>query len=72
MCVLSSAGVGRSGTFITLDAMLDQMKNENVVDVHAYITHIRMQRNYMVQTEVTYYIIKLCKIYCMLRNCAKA
>ena len=50
--IFCSAGVGRSGTFITLHSMLDQVKKEETVDVHGFVTHIRSQRNFMVQTEV--------------------
>ena len=48
----SSAGVGRSGTYITVDAMLDQIEQEKQVDVYGFVTHARSQRNLMVQTEV--------------------
>ena len=50
-----SAGVGRTGTFITLDIVLEQMKNENVVDIHNVINKLRHQRPQMVQSLVRTY-----------------
>lgn len=47
-----SAGVGRTGTFIVIDAMMDQVKAEQEVDIYTYVTRIRGQRNFMVQREV--------------------
>ena len=47
-----SAGVGRTGTFITLDVMLQKISDEDCIDVFAFVRQMRYQRNYMVQTEV--------------------
>jgi len=44
-----SAGVGRTGCFIVIDAMLERAKNEHSVDIYAHVTCLRAQRNYMVQ-----------------------
>lgn len=51
--VFSSAGVGRTGTFIVIDAMLDMMAAERKVDVFGFVTRIRAQRCQMVQTDVS-------------------
>lgn len=52
-----SAGVGRTGCFIVIDAMLERMKHEKSVDIYGHVTCMRAQRNYMVQTEDQYIFI---------------
>ena len=55
LLVHCSAGVGRTGTFITLDMALEQIKGEGVVDIAGIVTRLRQQRVQMVQTEVSNY-----------------
>ncbi|XP_038066691.1 receptor-type tyrosine-protein phosphatase mu-like [Patiria miniata] len=49
-----SAGVGRTGTFIALDAMQEQMAQEGQVDVLGFIYQMRQNRIKMVQTPEQY------------------
>ena len=52
-----SAGVGRTGTFITVDTMLRQMEAEGTIDIFNFVRHMRFRRNYMVQTPPQYVFI---------------
>ncbi|XP_019717496.1 receptor-type tyrosine-protein phosphatase delta-like isoform X28 [Hippocampus comes] len=57
MIVHCSAGVGRTGCFIVIDAMAERIKHEKAVDIYGHVTLMRSQRNYMVQTEDQYIFI---------------
>ena len=48
-----SAGVGRTGTFITIDMVLQQIENEGIIDIPKIINGLRQQRMKMVQTPVS-------------------
>ncbi|XP_072095502.1 receptor-type tyrosine-protein phosphatase epsilon isoform X3 [Mobula birostris] len=52
-----SAGVGRTGTFIVIDAMIDMMDAEQKVDVFGFVARIRNQRPQLVQTDMQYSFI---------------
>ncbi|XP_074543710.1 protein tyrosine phosphatase receptor type Db isoform X18 [Halichoeres trimaculatus] len=57
MIVHCSAGVGRTGCFIVIDAMAERIKHEKTLDIYGHVTLMRSQRNYMVQTEDQYIFI---------------
>nr|XP_027801354.1 receptor-type tyrosine-protein phosphatase C isoform X1 [Marmota flaviventris] len=52
-----SAGVGRTGTYIGIDAMLEGLEAEGKVDVYGYVVKLRRQRCLMVQVEAQYILI---------------
>lgn len=52
-CLLSfSAGVGRSGTFIALDRVLQNIQKQDFVDIFGIVFEMRKERVWMVQNEV--------------------
>lgn len=55
-----SAGVGRSGTFITLDRILQQILVSKYVDIFGIVWAMRKERVWMVQTEQQYICIHQC------------
>ncbi|XP_063254208.1 receptor-type tyrosine-protein phosphatase eta [Prinia subflava] len=55
-----SAGVGRTGTFIAIDRLIQQMEMENAVDVYGVVYDLRMHRPLMVQTEDQYVFLNQC------------
>ncbi|XP_045478955.1 tyrosine-protein phosphatase 10D isoform X2 [Harmonia axyridis] len=55
-----SAGVGRSGTFICLDRILQQALVADYVDIFGIVYAMRKERVWMVQTEQQYICIHQC------------
>jgi len=53
LVVHCSAGVGRSGTYIALDTLLDEVRQHDEVDILAVVTYLRRQRMMLVQTKVS-------------------
>uniref|UniRef100_A0A4W3I2U0 protein-tyrosine-phosphatase n=1 Tax=Callorhinchus milii TaxID=7868 RepID=A0A4W3I2U0_CALMI len=55
-----SAGVGRTGTFISVDRLMYQIDNDNSVDIFGTVCDLRMHRTLMVQTESQYVFLNRC------------
>ncbi|XP_065657512.1 tyrosine-protein phosphatase Lar isoform X12 [Hydra vulgaris] len=52
-----SAGVGRTGTYITIDTQIKQIKKKQEISIYANVSRIREQRCLLVQTEDQYIFI---------------
>ena len=59
LLVHCSAGVGRTGAFITLDSMLDRLKEDNSINIYDFVSNLRRQRVLMVQTLVKIFVLSL-------------
>ena len=44
LIVHCSAGVGRTGCFVVIDALLERLKHEKTVDIYGHVTLLRAQR----------------------------
>ncbi|ELT95888.1 hypothetical protein CAPTEDRAFT_120303, partial [Capitella teleta] len=55
-----SAGVGRTGTFICVDRLLQHVKDHNTIDVFGTVLEMRNYRCNMIQTEVQYIFVHDC------------
>ena len=47
-----SAGVGRSGTLIAIDGLIQQLEDDKEVKIYQFICELRHSRNYLVQSAV--------------------
>ena len=52
MLFFHSAGVGRTGTFIAVDAMMQRLKEKDDLDIYNFVTQMRTKRTFMVQNLV--------------------
>ncbi|XP_068097363.1 receptor-type tyrosine-protein phosphatase H isoform X6 [Hyperolius riggenbachi] len=57
-----SAGVGRTGTLIALDYLIQQMEKEQRVGIYGFVEKMRLNRNLMVQTEAQYIFLNKCML----------
>ncbi|GAA6227007.1 receptor-type tyrosine-protein phosphatase beta-like [Lates japonicus] len=55
-----SAGVGRTGTFIALDRVLQQLDSKGTIDLYGCVFDLRLHRQHMVQTECQYTFLHQC------------
>ncbi|TMW41597.1 hypothetical protein DOY81_013323, partial [Sarcophaga bullata] len=55
-----SAGVGRTGTFIGLDIIMQRLKNESKINIYETVKKLRFQRMKMVQTLAQYTFLYTC------------
>ncbi|XP_067677273.1 uncharacterized protein [Haliotis asinina] len=52
-----SAGIGRTGTYIAIESLMDQAAAEGFVDVVSFVSNMRSQRKNMIQTKEQYHFL---------------
>ncbi|XP_048243464.1 receptor-type tyrosine-protein phosphatase kappa-like [Haliotis rufescens] len=52
-----SAGIGRTGTYIAIESLVEQAVSEGVVDVVSFVSNMRGQRKNMIQTKEQYLFV---------------
>ncbi|XP_022245455.1 receptor-type tyrosine-protein phosphatase F-like [Limulus polyphemus] len=57
LLVHCSAGVGRTGTFVAIDTLLQELNDEGQVNVYACVSDLRHSRNYLVQSLKQYIFV---------------
>ena len=63
VCGVCSAGVGRTGTYIALDVMIDQTEKEREVNFFTTVDNLREDRCHMVQNKVQS-LVHCCRLRC--------
>ena len=51
-----SAGVGRSGTLVAIDGLVQQLREDGNVTIYSHVCDLRHQRNYLVQSVVSSFL----------------
>lgn len=57
LLVHCSAGVGRTGTFVAIDTLLEELEKTEEVDIFSCVAALRKQRNFLVQSLKQYIFI---------------
>ncbi|XP_041425562.1 receptor-type tyrosine-protein phosphatase H isoform X3 [Xenopus laevis] len=57
-----SAGVGRTGTLIALDYLIQKMEKEQRIGIYGFVQKMRLNRPLMVQTESQYVFLNKCML----------
>ncbi|XP_042145123.1 tyrosine-protein phosphatase 69D [Ixodes scapularis] len=57
LLVHCSAGVGRTGTFVAIDSLLEELEKTEEVDIFSCVSSLRKQRNFLVQSLKQYIFI---------------
>ncbi|XP_018083722.1 receptor-type tyrosine-protein phosphatase H isoform X2 [Xenopus laevis] len=57
-----SAGVGRTGTLIALDYLIQKMEKEQRIGIYGFVHKMRLNRPLMVQTESQYVFLNKCML----------
>ncbi|XP_060588800.1 receptor-type tyrosine-protein phosphatase kappa-like [Ruditapes philippinarum] len=65
MVVHCSAGIGRTGTYIALDTLIQEGMNDNYVDIFGRVMALRGQRGHMVQNLEQYIFLHRCLLYAL-------
>jgi len=60
LLVHCSAGVGRTGSFIAIDRLLQHIREKPTIDVFSVVLEMRNYRSYMIQVEAQYVLIHKC------------
>lgn len=60
--LFTSAGVGRTGTYIACDLLLKSINRNETLNIFKTVLHLRKQRTNMVQTQVTFPVLRIAVI----------